>query len=420
MKEILKQVIYEQKTYVYQDDVERKIDKKLLTCREIIVISGIRRCGKSVLLQQLRNQLQEKDYFINFDDERLINFSVNDFQILHEVFIELFGEQHTFYFDEIQNIVGWERFVRRLYDAGNKIFVTGSNARMLSRELGTHLTGRYIGIELYPFSFVEFLQLKKINLKASDFYTTSGRGNIINNFEKYLTTGGFPQYIENQDESYLSSLYQSIIYRDVLTRHSLSGEKEMLEMIYYLASNTSKRFTYNSLASAVGIKHPETVKNYISFVEDTYLITQVMRFDYSVKKQMSNAKKSYFIDSALIKKIGFNATSNRGQLLENTVFLELKRRGYSVYYYSGKHECDFIIREDNIINAAIQVSLTLKDETTKKREIAGLTEAMNEYSLNQGTILTLDEEETITIDNNSSISILPIWKWLLEEATVSK
>lgn len=413
MKELLKRVIFDQKEYIYPSDIERVIDHSLIESPEIIVISGVRRCGKSVLLQQIRKKQKEQDYFLNFDDERLIQFKVEHFQALYEAFIELFGEQHTFYFDEIQNIVGWERFVRRLYDAGNKVYITGSNANMLSRELGTHLTGRYIGWELYPFSFKEYLTLKHISFEIKDSYSTIGRSTILSHFHKYMTIGGFPQYILQENDSYLSTLYESIIYKDVLTRNKLSNEREMLEMIHYLASNATKRFTYSSLAKTIGVKHSETVKSYLGYVEDTFLISQLLRFDYSLKSQMASPKKIYFIDNSLINKIGFNATDNEGQQLENLVFIEMKRRGHDLFYHSKSVECDFVIRKGTTIVEAYQVSISLNNEKTRIREIAGLNDALNCYQLSEGYILTLNEEEEIVCEDGKVIHIIPVWKWLL-------
>jgi predicted AAA+ superfamily ATPase len=176
MKNLLKQIILEQQEYIQgQNNIPRKINSEWLTTSEIVIISGVRRCGKSVLLQQIREQMQEQSYFINFDDDRLINFKLEHFNLLEEAFIELFDKQSTYYFDEIQNIEGWERFVRRLYNAGNKIFITGSNAKMLSRELGTHLTGRYIQIDLYPFSFKEYLNFNNYTPTEKELYTTLGQ-----------------------------------------------------------------------------------------------------------------------------------------------------------------------------------------------------------------------------------------------------
>lgn len=334
MKELLKQIIFEQQEYcknIAQDTVPRDIEEEWLTTTEILIITGIRRCGKSVLLQQMRSKLPEQDFFFNFDDERLVNFTVADFQTLQECFFELFGEQHTYYFDEIQNVKGWETFVRRLYNEGNKVIVTGSNARMLSRELGTHLTGRYIAVEIFPFSFQEYLQLAKVQLEAKDFYLTSKRAILLGHFKEYLEKGGFPKYLQSSSTRYLSSLYDSIIFRDVMARNGLTNDKEMQELIFYLASNATKRITYTSLGKIVGIRHSETVKNYLEYIEQTYMIFQLLKYSPSVKVQMQNPKKIYFIDNAIVSRIGFNATDNMGVKLENIVFIELKRRGYDVF-----------------------------------------------------------------------------------------
>lgn len=415
MKELLKHIIFDQREKDISQMIERDIDISLVNSPEVLVISGIRRCGKSVLLQQIRSQQTEQDYYMNFDDERLINFKVDDFQTLYEAFIELFGEQKTFYFDEIQNIPGWERFVRRLHDSGCKVFVTGSNANMLSRELGTHLTGRYCQIELYPFSFPEFLKIKEVYPQQKDFYTTTGKSMLKRYFDEYVKTGGFPRYIKDPNTNYLSTLYENIIYKDVVTRNKLNGERELLEMVYYLASNATKRFSYTSLAKTIGIKHTETVKNYLEYLENTYLLFQVMKFDWSVKKQMNNQKKVYFIDNAIIGKVGFNATDNIGQLLENLVFLEIKRQGKDVYYHDDRIECDFIMRENGHIVSACQVTRSMKDEKTRQREINGLVSALNAYNLTEGIVLTDDETEEITIDNKK-IHIISIWRWLLKDS----
>ena len=415
MKDLLKQIILEQQEILHLSDrvyVQRHIEDEWLRTTEILILSGIRRCGKSVLMQQLRDRLQEKDFFFNFDDERLANFKLEDFQTLQECFYELFGEQHTYYFDEIQNIEGWERYVRRLYNEGNKIIITGSNARMLSRELGTHLTGRYIQAEIYPFSFKEYLQMREVALTDKTLYTTAGRALIMNEFSNYLANGGFPKYIQEGSTSYLSSLYESIIYRDILIRNGLTNEKEMLELMFYLASNATKRVTYSSLCKIVGIQHPETIKNYLEYIQQTYLIFQLFRYETSVKKQMASPKKIYFVDNAIINRIGFNATENRGVFLENMVFVELKRRGLDVFYYSGKKECDFIVRQGVNITDAYQVTWSMSDDKTREREIAGLREAMRAHSLSKGHIITFEGKETISFEDGAVVEVIPAWEWL--------
>lgn len=422
MKDLLKQIILEQQEILHAPNkryVQRYIADEWLQTSEILIISGIRRCGKSVLMQQIRDRLVEKDFFFNFDDERLANFKLDDFQKLQECFVELFGEQHTYYFDEIQNIEGWERFVRRLYNAGNKIVITGSNARMLSRELGTHLTGRYIQVEIYPFSFQEYLAMNEIPVNAKTLYTTTGRATMVKSFVKYMECGGFPKFLQDGSVSYLTSLYESIIYRDILTRNGLTNEKEMLELMFYLASNATKRVTYSSLGKVVGIQHPDTIKNYLEYIQQTYLISQLFRYDPSVKKQMMSPKKIYFVDNAIIKRIGFNATENNGVFLENLVFIELKRRGWDVYYYADKKECDFIVRKGLHISDAYQVTLKMDSPQTREREIAGVREAMQAYSLSKGYILTFEGKETINFDDGTIVVVVPVWEWILQYKPLS-
>lgn len=394
--------------------VPRLQDKKLSEDNEIIVISGIRRCGKSTLLHEIRESNNEKDYVLNFDDERLIHFTVDDFQKLFEIFIELFGEQSTFYFDEIQNVKGWERFVRRLYDSGNKVYITGSNASMLSRELGTHLTGRYYQFELYPFSFKEFLALKDVKYSKNSFFTTNGKALLKNKFNDFFSKGGFPDYLQNENKQYLKSLYESILYRDVMVRNNLTKEKEILELVYYLASNVSKLVTYNSLKKVISVQNATTIKKYLEYLQNSYLIFLINKYDFSLKKQLQNPKKAYLIDNALSNELGFHSSEDRGRLLENMVFIELKRRGKNIYYHKQKQECDFVLREKNKIVNAIQVSWSLYEEKTRKREINGLIEAMNLYNLKSGLILTENEEETIR-DDGLVIHIRPVWQWLLDE-----
>jgi len=414
MKELLKSVLFDQQKLGWNiRSVKREFPSTYLHSQEIVVITGIRRCGKSTLLQQIRVEQAEKDYFINFDDERLIQFRVEDFQILYETFIELFGVQKTFYFDEIQNIAGWERFVRRLHDYGNKVFIAGSNANMLSRELGTHLTGRYVSHDLYPFSFREFLEYKGKVTSPSEMYSTEGKSEIKALFSQYFSVGGFPVFLENQNDNYIKSLYENILYRDVMVRNNLTNEKEITELVYYLASNVSRLSSFNSLAKTIGVKNASTVSNYLQFIQNTYLIFQINKFDFSLKKQIQNTKKTYFIDQALVTRLGFLFSEEKGRLLENIVFVELKRRGHEIYYFSAKNECDFLIRRGSQITTAIQVCYSFDTQETKTREINGIMEAMKTYALSEGLILTNDTEEEITSDNQT-IRVVPLWKWALQ------
>lgn len=411
-KLILQTVISDQKALKWDSSAIEREHVSLIDDDSVVVISGIRRCGKSTLLQAIRAKNKEQDYYLNFDDERLIHFKVEDFQLLLELFGERFGKQTTFYFDEIQNVSGWERFVRRLHDYGNKVYITGSNASMLSKELGTHLTGRYQQIELYPFSFVEFLKLQGMNPYSLDPFHTDDKATLKAAFNAYFTLGGFPAFLKSKHTEYLKSLYESVLYRDVMVRNGITNEQEILELMFFVTSNTSKLISYNSLAKVIGVKNATTVKQYLGFLQDAYLLSVVPKYDVSVKKQLLNSKKVYGIDLGLIRQLSFQHSENQGRLLENLVFLELKRQAKTVYYHHHKWECDFVIREKNSITQAIQVCWSMHDNKTKEREMNGLLDAMTAYHLKEGLILTEDESDCILIDNKK-INIMPVWLWLL-------
>ncbi|WP_455607645.1 ATP-binding protein, partial [Bacteroides sp.] len=413
MKQLLKDIIIDQKSFLpSKKTIIRSFPEKYLNNEEIIIISGVRRCGKSVLLQQIRDRLPQKDYFFNFDDDRLGNFTVENFQQLYEVFIELYGEQNYFYFDEIQNIAGWEHFAKRLYNSGKKVFITGSNARMLSKELGTYLTGCYIAIELYPFSFSEFLDFREQQHLLGDISGTIARGEIQSAFNDYLKQGGFPIYLKSEDGIVLKTLYDNILYKDVMVRNQIVNEREVKELVYYTVSNIGKPLTYTSLAKVIGVKNPTTVKNYLEYIENTYLLFSLSKLDYSVKAQLRNPKKVYAIDNALVSRLGFHFSGEEGRLLENMVYIELRRRGGEIFYHnSGNAECDFVVRDGFRVVQAIQACYLLGSSDTREREIRGIQDAMDTYQLLEGTIITNTHEEELKY-GDKMIHILPAWKWL--------
>ena len=412
-KELLRQVIYEQREFKQNLGIERHGVQQCAESPEIQVISGVRRCGKSVLLQQIRSKREEQDYYLSFDDDRLLHFTVEDFQTLYEVFLEDFGLQHTFYLDEPQLILGWERFADRLYNHGNKVFVTGSNAFMLSKELGTLLTGRHLKMELYPMSLAEYAVMKGVQWEKKDFYTTDGRAKLHNLQKGFLTEGGFPQYLSTGDSRYLRELYNDIIYRDIVVRYRLGSQKPIKEVTYYLASNFTHKFTYQSVAKAANIKSTETVSDYIGFLEESYLIGVLTKYDYKIGQQIKSPKKVYFIDNGLVSQIGFSFSENLGKKLENAVYVELCRRGKELYYFNNGEECDFIVRENGQIVAACQVSVSLNDAETRMREEKGLLTVMDAFDLKEGIIITLDEMEEKTLLDGRQIHVIPFYRWCL-------
>ena len=315
-KNILKKIILEQQELFKGPFVERD---KLIKLNEksssdfIVIITGIRRCGKSVLLTQFKKNQNENDYYINFDDDRLHTFNLDDFEKLYETLIDLFGVQSTFYFDEIQNVVGWELFVRRLNDYSNKIYITGSNANLLSKELGTHLTGRYLTIELYPASFKEFLRFNDLTVTENDYYNREKTVLIQKRFKDYVTDGGFFKYLQTNDKDFFKILYDNILYRDIIVRYKLSHEKGIKDIFYYLTSNIAKEFSYTTLKKISDIASVTTIKDYISYLENSYLLFTINRYDVSLKKQLINPKKVYIIYTGFANSISYKFYEDYGR-----------------------------------------------------------------------------------------------------------
>lgn len=405
-------LLYQNREQLKSDNlIERDLTIKIKEFEStpfIIIITGIRRCGKSTLLHQIR---AKESYFVNFDDERFINFSVDNFQAMYEVLIELYGTKNLFYFDEIQNVEGWERFVRRLHTNQNKIYITGSNASMLSGEFSTHLTGRNIALELYPFSFGEYLRFNNSEVKQLDRLNYVEKSTLRKHFQEYLDHGGFPEYLHTKKEEYLHNLYQNILYRDIITRYNIKSEKSLKITAHFAASNIGKEVSFNTLKKLTGLTSATTIKDYFQYLDNAYLIFLLPKYSPSLKKQIYANKKVYFIDSKLAKIVGFRFSEDKGRLLENTIFLELKRRRKEIYYHKGKKECDFILKTANKIDTAIQVTWALEKEN-RQREIDGLLEALAMYKLDHGWLLTDYQEDELNIEGRK-ILVRPAWKWLL-------
>lgn len=416
-KDILRQVVTKQKNELdlKKETIQREILNEILKWLKddrVIILTGVRRCGKSTLLKQIMQVTSEWSY-INFEDERLLDFNAKDFEILNEVLIETYGAAKTYFFDEIQNIEKFETFVRRLQDEGKKVIITGSNAALLSKEFGTRLTGRYKAFELYPFSFAEFLHFKDADAKKDDWYITEKKVKLLKLFEEYSITGGLPEYIKNRDKDYVRTLFENILYKDIITRYSIKRGKIIKELVNILATNATSQFTYNSLKNTLGLSNAITVKEYISYLNNSYLFFELLKISHSIKKQLASPRKIYLVDLAFHQVCGLTFTPNKGRNLENAVFIELKRKGKDIYYYSNSNECDFVIKNGAKITKAIQVCYSL-DNSNRERELNGLIDAMNTFKLNEGIILTYEQIDELKIDRKK-IRILPVLKWAIEE-----
>jgi len=372
-----------------------------------LVVKGVRRCGKSTLLKQLMNAKFKDDFlYFNFDDERVGDFRADDFQPLMETLIESFGDKKNVFFDEIQNVDGWELFVNRMLRQGYHVFLTGSNANLLSKELGTHLTGRHNDLELYPFSFTEFLKAKNIEFPKNLLYTTEQKAQLVNNFLNYFKLGGMPEAVLYSNEAILTSILNDIILKDISQRYQIRKTNELKTVIRFLIANASNLVTYRSIAKNFELKSSNTVQKYLEYAEEAYLVFTVKKLDKKIKKFDKNPKKIYCIDNGIITKNTPTTNERNGALLENIIAVHLKRLGEEFYYYKGKNgsETDFVIPSKS---AAIQVCYEL-NYGNKERELNGLIEAMTKTNAPTGLILTLEQEEEIKYKNRK-ITIKPAW-----------
>jgi predicted AAA+ superfamily ATPase len=378
-----------------------------------IIITGVRRCGKSTLLLQIMDKYYKNKFnYLRFADERLSDIQVDDYQKIYEVFLSNFNKNNIFFFDEIQGKPNWDKFVNRLYETGNKFYITGSNSELLSKEISTYLTGRHLDIELYPFSFKEYLDYKKIDI---DYRYTKNLLKIEKELNNYLKIGGFPQVVIENNTTLLEEIYEDIINKDILLRYNINDVSTFKKIALFLISNVSKEFSYNSIKKMYNLGNSDTVRNYIYYLTNSYLLFELTKYDSSLKKQESYGKKIYAIDTGLINKIAFGFSENIGRLYENLVFLELKRRNKKVYYWKSELdlEIDFLITDKGKVTSLIQVAYTLSDPRTKEREVKALLSGLNEFKLKTGIIITndLDKEEKIA---NKTIKFIPMWKWLLD------
>lgn len=378
-----------------------------------VIISGLRRVGKSTLLAQLAHKLGENAfYYINFEDDRFLGFQADDTNDLVQALVEVFGERRIFVVDEVQNVSGWEHFVRRLMDLGLKFYITGSNASLLSRELGSRLTGRYVPIELFPFSFEEFLRFQGTAVPSRARMTTLDQGRLQQALGDYLRLGGIPEPLKYPELPLLRTLYDDVLYRDIATRYRIDEVRALKELAFYLMSNPASLVSFNKLKEHLRLGSVNTVKNYVDYLENSWLLFTLNVYDYSVKRQQIAAKKVYAIDTGMATTIGFAFSANTGKLLENLVFLALRRKTSEVYYVTSPagYEVDFYLPETRQL---IQVTQNLANPVTRDREVRALSDALRSLNLPSGMILSDSNADPIEEDG-LTIEIHSIAEWLLE------
>jgi len=379
-----------------------------------VIISGMRRVGKSTLLAQMAHRLgKDAFYYLNFEDERLIGFQAQDANDLYQALVEVFGERKIFIVDEIQNVTGWERFVRRFMDLGHKFYITGSNASLLSRDLGTRLTGRYVPVELFPFSFREFLHFRRAAIPDLTHLTTPEKARLQNALNEYLHLGGIPDALKYPELSITRTLYDDVLYRDIATRYQVIGVQPLREVAYALISNPAGMVNYNKLKEQYRLGSVNTIRAYVEYLENSWLLFTTRLYDYSLKRQQIAPKKIYCIDTGLVNSVGFNFSPNSGKLLENLVFLALRRRTREIYYYAtpGGYEIDFYLPENRML---IQVAQNLSNPATRDRELRALEDAAGAVNAQRTLILSDDNEDDFQL-NGVPVQVRSTAAWLLEQ-----
>ncbi|MEE9390239.1 MAG: ATP-binding protein [Candidatus Aminicenantaceae bacterium] len=432
IKENLKIVLKEFHDFTLPDLIERHldIDFSILDSpiKKIITIIGPRRAGKTYFLFQIIKKLLAKEVditdiiYIDFEDERLLPMNAEDLQHILNAYFELYTTKRKplIFFDEIQNINGWNKFVRRLNDQGLNIILTGSNSRMLGREVATALRGRTLTYEIFPFSFREFLTANEITMEKDVIYGKM-RHRILQLYDEYLFSGGYPEiaFIEERSTKgrILQDYFNTIFYRDLVERYRIKNSGLLRQWLNSLMMNLSSPISFNKVENdfkSRGMKLSRaTLSSYARYVEDIFFGFFVELYSESVRKRQINPKKFYLIDQGMHNYLTLKFTENRGRILENLVFLELRRRGFHVFYYktAGGHEVDFLLK-DNGEWKLIQVCYDLSHIETFNREKKALLSGLGELGLETGIILTQHEKrEEKTKDY--TIKIMPVWEWLL-------
>lgn len=434
-KETIKQIIKEYQEFTFPKMYPREIEIPL-SSQKIIAVTGPRRSGKTYLLFLLMKELmgkgilRERILYVNFDDPRLLPFSAQDIETLLESYRELYPELRNkinfIFFDEIQNVKHWEIGIRRILDTKKfNIFLTGSSSKFLSKEIATQLRGRAIGFEILPFSFKEILLTKGVKLGRDTIYSQE-RFSIKKHLDMYLKMGGFPEIVleKNLDLKIrtLKEYLETMFFKDLVERYKIKNQSVIRELMRYLVSNTASLFSLNAFFKWIKQTYPVTKRtliNYVSSLEDIGLFSLVRKFSYSLKEQTQTPRKCYIADNGLRSVYGFKFSEDKGKVLENTVFLELKHRQtknplMEIFYWQDyqKREVDFVIMQGRTIKTLIQACSDVNDFKTKEREIASLVKTGRELRCKDLIVITLDYEKEEKFQRKNVV-FKPLWKWLI-------
>lgn len=426
MKDVFKRLIvdFQERQFglIHQRDYDIPLDSK-----KIVSLIGVRRSGKSYILfyliEQLRKEISaDRIIYINFEDDRLFGITLQHLDALIEGYFEMYPDNREkkiyIFLDEVQAVEEWELFVRRIHDTLNaSIFITGSSAKLLGREIATSLRGRTISYEIFPLSFKEYLRFKNIEVNLNSSKSISY---IINSLDDYLLKGGFPEVVEAEDsiiKRILSDYADLIVYRDVIERYGITNNSLMKNLIKYSFCNIGTLLSFNKLYNeykSQGFRvGKDTLYEYFSYLNDAYALFGIPVFRNSVREEQRNPKKIYAVDNGFKYIFDPFVSDDYSKLFENSVFLHLRRKTGEIYYFKGDQEVDFYWnsgKEKGLIN----VSFDINNKKTKERELQGLLEAMDYTGIKKSLLVTKNMEDNITF-GKSKISIVPLYKWLLSD-----
>lgn len=392
---------------------EARIDLKSKLAQVVI---GVRRSGKSTLCRKVLRNAKVKAAYINFDDERLDGLQRDDLNTLLSALYVVYGEFDYLLLDEIQNVEGWPLFVNRLLRQGMHLIVTGSNAKLLSNELTTHLTGRHHKIELYPFSFSEYVQARQIDTTS---ITTKAQALVQKGMNEYLLQGGFPELLtERNPQDYIMGLLHAILRRDITQRFHVRYPDVLEKLATYLMDNFAQEYNAKNIAQLLGVSD-HTVDTYCRYLQEAFLLFAIHKFSYKSNERI-RCEKLYVIDTAFIaNRSNTFSLQNMGWRLENVVLVELLHRAGTryadVFYYRERSfEVDFLVAKGGVVEALYQVCYDMQDEKTRRREINGLLQGARKFHCTDLTIITFSQTETITEAEDMTIRVLPASRWLLQ------
>ncbi|MFA7709166.1 MAG: ATP-binding protein [archaeon] len=426
LKDILKKIILESQEKAQKYISRNLIPTKTLTSQNCVVLVGARRAGKSYYLMEIKENLKkllnkkDKDFvYLNFEDERLVDLKTADLDLILESYQELYSNtKPILLLDEIQNVKHWEKFARRLADNDYRVYITGSNSKLLSKEIASTLGARYLQISVNPFNFKEYLEIVGFEFDSKTTYYSKDLYQLKKYMQEYLEYGGFPEIAKKEDRysklELLKTYFDLYIYKDLSKRWAIDNPDHLILIIKKIKENIGNESNPNSIFEKLSsINVPISVKttyNYVTFLKNVFLISEITIYRKSFTKREAK-KKYYFIDNGFLKL--FEIDNDYGKKLENLVCTELVKQKKEIYYWRNKkdQECDFIIKDQDKITGLIQVTYEFNNDS-KSREIIGLTQAMDFFKCKVGTIITLDQEDKIIIDNKT-INIIPLYKWLL-------